>query len=104
MRARTAAWLAWASCALTLSLVACVAVFTILQGVHRQGLTFLIGVVSCALVGGVVASRRPHNPVGWFFVFGAACFAVGEATFRYAVYGIVIDPGSLPMARAMAWP
>ncbi len=46
----------------------------------------------------------PHNPVGWFFVISAACFAVGEATFRYAVYGIVIDPGSLPAARAMAWP
>ena len=46
----------------------------------------------------------PHNPVGWFFVISADCFAVGEATFRYAVYGIVIDPGSLPAARAMAWP
>ena len=46
----------------------------------------------------------PRNPVGWFFVISAACFAVGEATFRYAVYGIVIDPGSLPAARATAWP
>jgi hypothetical protein len=104
MRARSASWLAWSLCALTLVLVACVLVFTVLQGAHRQGLTFLIGVVSCALVGGVVASRRPHNPVGWFFAVSAACFAVGEATFRYAVYGILIDPGSLPAARAMAWP
>ncbi|MDP8948295.1 MAG: hypothetical protein M3N09_09395 [Actinomycetota bacterium] len=104
MRERIASWLAWSLCALTLVLVACVLVFTVLQGAHRQGLTFLIGVVSCALVGGVVASRRPHNPVGWFFAVSAACFAVGEATFRYAVYGILIDPGSLPAARAMAWP
>ena len=29
---------------------------------------------------------------------------MSEATFRYAVYGLVIDPGSLPLARAMAWP
>jgi hypothetical protein len=91
-------------CALTLLLVACVVVFTALQGVHRQGLTFLIAVVSCALVGGVLASRRPHNPVGWFFVVSAACFAVSEATFRYAIYGLVIEPGSLPAARALAWP
>jgi hypothetical protein len=37
-------------------------------------------------------------------VVSAACFAVGEATFRYAVYGIVIDPDSLPAARVLAWP
>jgi hypothetical protein len=104
MRARTASWLAWSLSALTLLLVACVVVFTALQGAHRQGLTFLIGVVSCVLVGGVVASRRPYNPVGWFFVVGAACFAVGEATFRYAVYGIIVEPGALPAAEALAWP
>jgi hypothetical protein len=105
VRARTAWWLAWSLCALTIALVACVVVFTVIHGIHDQGgVTFLIGVVSCALVGGVVAARRPHNPVGWFFLVGAACFAVGEATFRYAVYGIVIDPGSLPAARALAWP
>jgi hypothetical protein len=37
-------------------------------------------------------------------VAGAVCIAVGEATFRYAVYGIVEDPGALPAARALAWP
>ena len=92
-------------CALTVALVACVVLFTVIHGIHDQGgVTFLFGVVSCALVGGVVAARRPRNPIGWFFVVSAACFAVGEATFRYAVYGIIFDPGSLPIARAMAWP
>jgi hypothetical protein len=28
---------------------------------------------------------------------------VSEAGFRYAVYGLVINPGSLPLARAMVW-
>ena len=54
--------------------------------------------VSRTLVGGVVASRRPYNLVGWFFVGSTGCFVVGEATFRYAVYGIVIDPDALPVA------
>jgi len=76
----------------------------VIHGVHRQGVAFLLAVVACALVGAVVASRRPENPIGWFFAASAACFAVGEATFRYALYGLVIDPGSLPAARAMAWP
>jgi hypothetical protein len=52
----------------------------------------------------VVASRQPRNPVGWFFVVSATCWAVNEATGRYAVYGLVIEPGSLPLAHLMAWP
>ncbi len=76
----------------------------VVHGIHHQGLTFLIAVVSSALVGAVVASHRPRNPIGWFFLVGAACFAVGEAMFRYAIYGIVIAPGSLPGAEALAWP
>jgi hypothetical protein len=61
-------------------------------------------VVPSALVGAVVASRQPRNPVGWFFVVSATCWAVNEATGRYAVYGLVIEPGSLPLAHLMAWP
>src|SRR5918994_3939556 len=105
MSHRTVAWLAWSLCGLALVLVGCVIVFTILQGnLPNQSLTFLVAVVSCALVGAVVASRRPRIPVGWFFVVSAACFALNEATLRYAAYGLVIEPGSLPLARLMAWP
>jgi len=69
-----------------------------------QELTFLVGVVACALVGAVVASRRPRNPIGWFFVLSASSFAIRDATLQYAVYGLIIVPGSLPLAHAMAWP
>ncbi len=105
MSARTVTRLAWSLCGLTLVLVGCVIVFTILHGVlPNQSLTFLVAVVSCALVGAVVASRRPRNPVGWFFVVSAACFALSDVMLRYAYYGLVISPGSLPLAHAMAWP
>jgi hypothetical protein len=96
--------LAWSLCALTIALVTFVVVFSVFYRDNLRGLAFLLAVVSNALVGAVLASHRPRNPVGWFFVFGAASYAVSEATFRYAVYGLVIDPGSLPLARAMAWP
>jgi hypothetical protein len=103
--ARVAAWLAWSLCGLTLSLVACVVAFEALYRVSLAGLVFLlVFVVPSALVGAVVASRQPRNPVGWFFVVSAICWAVNEATGRYAVYGLVIEPGSLPLARLMAWP
>jgi hypothetical protein len=104
MKRRTAAWLAWSMCALTIALVTFVVVFSVFYRDNLRDLVFLLAVVSNALVGAVLASNRPRNPVGWFFVFSAASFAVSEATFRYAVYGLVIDPGSLPLARAMAWP
>jgi hypothetical protein len=90
---------------LTLSLVACVVAFEALYRVSLAGLVFLlVFVVPSALVGAVVASRQPRNPVGWFFVVSAICWAVNEATGRYAVYGLVIEPGSLPLAHLMAWP
>jgi hypothetical protein len=104
MKRRTAAWLAWSMCALTIALVTFVVVFSVFYRDNLRDLVFLLAVVSNALVGAVLASNRPRNPVGWFFVFSAASFAVSEATFRYAVYGLVIDPGSLPLTRAMAWP
>jgi hypothetical protein len=97
--------LAWSLCGLTLILVACVVAFEALYRVSLAGLVFLlVFVVPSALVGAVVASRQPRNPVGWFFVVSAICWAVNEATGRYAVYGLVIEPGSLPLARLMAWP
>ena len=65
--------------------------------------SLLVFVVPSALVGAVVASRQPRNPVGWFFVVSATCWAVNEATGS-AVYGLVIEPGSVPLARLMAWP
>jgi divalent metal cation (Fe/Co/Zn/Cd) transporter len=104
MKHRTAAWLAWSLCTLTIVLVAFVVGFAVFYQDNLRNLAYLLGVVSNAIVGAVLASHRPRNPVGWFFVFSAASFAVSEATFRYAVYGLVIDPGSLPLARAMAWP
>jgi hypothetical protein len=104
MSARVAAWLAWSLCGLTLILVAGVVAFEVLYRVSLSGLSLLVFVVPSALVGAVVASRQPRNSVGWFFVVSATCWAVNEATGRYAVYGLVIEPGSLPLARLMAWP
>jgi hypothetical protein len=104
MSSRAAAWLAWSLCGLTLILVAGVVAFEALYRVSFSGMSLFVFVVPSALVGALVASRQPRNPVGWFFVVSATCWAVNEATGRYAVYGLVIEPGSVPLARLMAWP
>jgi hypothetical protein len=104
MSSRTAAWLAGALCLLSVTLLACSVVFAVLNHEDPWELTYLIGVFSCALVGGVVASRRPYNPVGWFLLGSAVSFTLQHFTGQYATYGLLTAPGSLPLARAMAWP
>jgi hypothetical protein len=98
------AGLAWSACGLTLALVACTyALFILNHHIDAYDLLWPIDVVLCAIVGAVVGSRRPANPVGWFFLVGAASYTLQDFTREYAAYGLLTDPGSLPLAQAMAW-
>lgn len=101
---RSAPRIAWLLCGLSLSLVACAAAFAVLTDGDLWGAIRLLALVSSALVGGLVASRQPANPVGWFLLISATCFAVVTFSENYATYGLRTEPGSLPLARAMAWP
>ncbi|HET7269994.1 MAG TPA: hypothetical protein VFI90_02795, partial [Rubrobacter sp.] len=64
----------------------------------------LLTEASAALVGSLIASRQPRNPVGWLIIAHALCFTLGEFARQYAMYGVLTNPGSLPFARAMASP
>jgi hypothetical protein len=99
-----AAWLAWSVCGLTLALVACALALAILNGADVGAASFPLAMTASAVVGGLVASRRPKNPVGWFFLGSATCFALAGVASGYATYGLLTAPGALPGARAMAWP
>ena len=99
-----AARLAWSLCALALALIACAVALAVLNGSDVAAVTFPLALTAGALVGGLVASRRPANPVGWFFLGSAACLALAEVAKGYATYGLFTAPGSLAGARAMAWP
>ena len=104
MRSRTASRLAWSVCLLSLALLACALALAILNGADVDAVSFPLALTVSALVGGLVASRRPENPIGWFFLGGAACFAFVAFASGYATYGLLTAPGALPGARAMAWP
>ncbi len=103
MRARRASRLAWSLCGLSLALIACAVVLAVLNGADVEAISFPLALTASALVGGLVASRRPENPVGWFFLGGAVCFALAGVAAEYATYGPLTAPGALPGARAMAW-
>lgn len=100
---RAVNWAAWSLCGLTLALIAGALLLARLNGADADDLLLSIGVVSAGLVGGVVASRRPANPIGWLFVAGAAAFALMAMASEYAMYGLVTRPGSLPGALAFGW-
>ena len=65
-------------------------------------MAFLVTEATAALVGGVIASRRPRNPVGWLILGHALCFSLGAFSRQYEFYGVLTDPGSLPLVRVTA--
>ena len=59
--------------------------------------------VTYPVIGWLIASRRPRNPIGWIFlVIGLS--QAGTGLFgQYAAYGLVTRPGSLPGADLASW-
>jgi hypothetical protein len=58
--------------------------------------------VGASTVGAIIASQRTHNPIGWLLcvsglVFGAVMFAS-----EYAIYALLVAPGTLPAGEALA--
>jgi hypothetical protein len=94
------AWLAWSVCALTLALIGCAIVLAIINNSDVGAVIFPLALTTSAVVGGLVASRRPENPVGWFFLGSAGCFAITEVAAEYATYGL---PGAWVMAWLLSW-
>jgi hypothetical protein len=65
-------------------------------------LAFMPVLLVFALIGAVVASRLPGNPIGWLFLALAQLQAVYALVFGYAEYAAAVDPG-LPAIEWAAW-
>ena len=101
---RVATPLAWALCALTLAAVACGFWLAARNHYDPRLVTYVLGSALGGPVGALVASRRPENVVGWLVIGGSLSWALLEFTRQYAIYGLLTEPGSLPLARAASWP
>jgi hypothetical protein len=55
-----------------------------------------------AVVGLVLAAKRPGNAVGWLLFSVALSLSLNVLLVRYAVYGLLAHPGSLPGAAVAA--
>jgi hypothetical protein len=62
----------------------------------------LVVAVVFALVGVVLAAKRPRNLVGWLLLGVALSLSLNVAFVRYAVYGVLAHPGALPGATMAA--
>jgi len=106
---RTAAWLAWSLCALSLMLTALslwllnLNLANLGTPVYEPWLDNTLGALSYAPVGALVASRRPANPVGWLVCLYGFVISLSYFCAEYAIYALLARPGVLPAGEAMAW-
>ena len=106
---RTAAWLAWSLCALSLVLTA-LALLSFDRNlaypnayVYDYWLDNTLGTLSYAPVGALIAARRPSNPVGWLLCLWGVALSIGHFSSQYAIYALLAEFRSLPAGEAMAW-
>jgi hypothetical protein len=114
MKARTAARLAWAAAAfpatvqlvalalLLLSLASPVFLPAAVELTSGTPVAF-VGFLAYPMVGGLIAARRPGNPVGWLLLAFSAGVALTNVIYLYAVYGLVVSSVPLPGAETAAW-
>jgi hypothetical protein len=55
------------------------------------------------ILGGLIASRRPDNPIGWMICAAALANATDYFADGYAMYTVLAEPNSLPGGLVAAW-
>jgi hypothetical protein len=108
MSRRTAAWLAWTLCTLSLVLTASSLLLIVLllrtdASIYYYWLETSMVSAGYATVGAIVASRLPESSIGWLFCAIALAFGVTHFSAEYANYTVLAPPGSLPGVEVFAW-
>jgi signal transduction histidine kinase len=65
--------------------------------------TSIVIPIGIGVLGTLVASRRPRNPIGWIFLFIATVGGLQGVEDQYVRFALVTHPGSLPMVAWVAW-
>ena len=106
-RTRPAAWLAWLLCLGSAGTAFGAIGFLVADGYSLWEALNEAPSIEVALafpvVGVIVASSRPRNPIGWILCASGFTQGMVEITYLYANHGYVVDPGSLPGADIALW-
>jgi hypothetical protein len=108
MSGRTAAWLAWTACALSLALTALTVLLIVLllrsdTPIYYYWLETSMVALGYSTVGAIVASRLPESPIGWLFCAIGLIFGVSHFSAEYAAYALLVPSRSLPAGETFAW-
>src|SRR5215212_7007977 len=110
MSIRSAAWIAWSLCLLCVVLVVASLILALLNGrtlgeifISEGIFTFATWTVSFSVVGALIASHRPENPIGWIFLAVGFFYGLLFAGDEYAIYALLTNPGALPLGAEASW-
>src|SRR5829696_4306850 len=115
MSPHVAPWLAWSLCVLGVALAAASPILALLNG-RTLAVIFLAWgpsiaglaalptlAVSFSVVGALIASQRPENPIGWIFLAVSFFCGLVIAGEEYAIYALLTNPGALPLGAEASW-
>lgn len=70
---------------------------------RTNAIGLLVGLAGYIVVGAVLASKRPHNPIGWLFICAALAGAAAKLCESVAIYGMRTAPDAIPFAPFIGW-
>src|SRR5215204_1266047 len=108
MSKRTASWLAWSMCALSLALIALsflliVLILNLNTPIYFYWLEPTAIAVGYSVIGAILVPRLPHHPIGWICCAIGFLAAVEHFSGEYAIYALVAQPNPLAGGNAALW-
>ena len=105
--------LAWLLCLLCVVLAVASLILALLNGRTLGEIFLALGgpsiaalpteTVSFSVVGALIASHRPENPIGWIFLAEGFCYGLLAAGDQYAIYALLTNPGALQLGAEASW-
>jgi hypothetical protein len=106
---RAASWLAWSGWLLSVVALALSLLLTSFLPASG-GITDVVAysvfaaiVLSFSTVGALIATRQPHNPIGWIMIVAGFGLAATILTANYVELSLAQPPGRLPATEWVTW-